>query len=153
MPGRVCINQGKTHVWNRSGDVPPACEHLFFNADGEPSGVRRGDHSLPTHEQGIAILGAPLGHADFVQDQLEEKWKNTECFKSPSLPCAWLLLLSCAASRASCVLRVVHPALCFRCAQMRATGIRECLQALLRVPSHSRCGKWQVFHLRLEGCA
>ena len=31
------------------------------------------------------------------------------------------------------MLRVVHPALCFRFAQMHDAGIRECFQALLRV--------------------
>ena len=30
----------------------------------------RGDHNLPTHEQGITTLGTPLRHADFVQGQL-----------------------------------------------------------------------------------
>ena len=70
---RISINQGKTQVWNRSGETPPDCEHLFFDANGEPSGAWRGDHNLPTHEQGITILGTPLGHVDFVQGQLDEK--------------------------------------------------------------------------------
>ena len=70
---RISINQVKTQVWNRSGETPPACEHLFFDANGEPSGVWRGDHSLPTHEQDITILGTPLGHVDFVQGQLDVK--------------------------------------------------------------------------------
>ena len=43
---RISINQGKTQV------TPPNCEHLFFNANGEPSGVCRGDHNFPIHEQG-----------------------------------------------------------------------------------------------------
>ena len=36
---RISINQGKTQVWNWSGETPSDCEHLFFNANGEPSGV------------------------------------------------------------------------------------------------------------------
>ena len=121
---RISINQGKTQVW-----TPPDCEHLFFDANGEPSGVWRGDHSLPTHEQGITILATPLGHVDFVQGQLDEKIDEhgvllDRISKVPDLQCAWLLLLLCAASRANYVLRVVNPALSFRVAQMHDAGIR-----------------------------
>ena len=73
---------------------PPDCEHLFFNANGEPSGVWRGDHNLPTHEQGITILGTALGHEDFVRGQLDEKNDKHEVLldkisKVPDLQCAW----------------------------------------------------------------
>ena len=43
---RIRVNQGKTQVWNRCGDRPPNCEHLF-NTDGEPNDAWRGDHDLP----------------------------------------------------------------------------------------------------------
>ena len=56
---RVRVNQGKTQVWNRCGDRPPNCEHLF-NTDGEPNDAWRGDHDLPTDRQGVKILGTPL---------------------------------------------------------------------------------------------
>ena len=93
--------------------------------------------AVPTHEQGITILGTPLGHEDFVQGQLDEKIDEHRVLldrisKVPDLQCAWLLLLLCAASRANYMLRVVHPALSFRFAQMRDAGIWECFHALAR---------------------
>ena len=104
----------ETQVWNRSGETPPDCEHLCFNANGEPSGVWRGSYS-----RAGTILGTPLGHEDFVQGQLDEKIEEHRVLldkisKVPDLQCAWLLLLLCAASRANYMLRVVHPALSFR---------------------------------------
>ena len=43
---RIRVNQGKTQVWNRCGDRPPNCEHLF-NTDGELNDAWWGDHDLP----------------------------------------------------------------------------------------------------------
>ena len=44
---RIEVNQGKTQVWNRSGETPPDCDHIFRGADGEMNDVSRGDHNLP----------------------------------------------------------------------------------------------------------
>ena len=70
---RIEVNQGKTQVWNRSGETLLDCDHIFRGADGEMNDAWRGDLNLPTHAQGIKLLGIPLGHADFVQKKLAEK--------------------------------------------------------------------------------
>ena len=36
---RIQMNQGKTQVWNRFGERPPDCDHLFFRTDGTPNDV------------------------------------------------------------------------------------------------------------------
>ena len=94
---------------NRCGERPPDCDHLFFRTDGTPNDVWRGDPALPTHKQGIIVLGTPLGCMDFVEAQLAEKTEEHEILleripKVSDLQCAWLLLLFCAASRASYIL-------------------------------------------------
>ena len=67
------MNQGKTHVWNRCGERPLDCEHLSHKVDGTPNGVWRGDPGLPSHKQGVTILGTPSGRAEFVEGHLAEK--------------------------------------------------------------------------------
>ena len=70
---RIQVYQGKTQVWNRCGERPPDCDHLFFRTDGTPNNVWRGDPALPTHKQGIIVFGTPLGCTEFVESQLDEK--------------------------------------------------------------------------------
>ena len=136
---RIQVNQGKTQVWNRCGERPPDCEHLFHKADGTPNDVWRGDPGLPSHKQGVIILGTPLGRAEFVEGQLAEKIEEhgillDRITKVTDLQSAWLLLLFCAASRANYVLRVVHPENSFQFAIQHDAGIRQCLEDLLHIP-------------------
>ena len=69
---------------------------------------------LPPQEQGVKLLGTPLGHAASVQDQLARLSNSQDVLLEriqavPDLQVAWLLLVFCAASRANYNLRVVHP--------------------------------------------
>ena len=107
---RIQANQGKTHVWNRCGERPLDCEHLSHKVDGTPNDVWRGDPGLPSHKQGVTILGTPLGRAEFVEGHLAEKIEEhgillDRISKVTDLQSAWLLLLFCTASRANYVLR------------------------------------------------
>ena len=43
-------------MWER----PPDCERVFQKADGTPNDVWRGDPGLPSHKEGVTILGTPL---------------------------------------------------------------------------------------------
>ena len=70
---------------------------------------------LPTAEQGIKVLGTPLGHEDFVAAHLssvlhahQTLLERTLSFKTFS---AWALLLHSAVARAKYQLRVVRPEL------------------------------------------
>ena len=55
----------------------------------------RDDSSLPSDQRGVAILGTPLGHVDFVRAQLRKKIEEhrlLDCVEAvPDLQCAWLI--------------------------------------------------------------
>ena len=63
----IRIHVGKTKVWNKAGVRPQICDVLERMArDNDPSArVWRGS-GVPSAEQGVKILGAPLGHQDYV---------------------------------------------------------------------------------------
>ena len=69
----------------------------------------------PPAQQGVHVLGLPIGHEEFVQAELRattEKHK-TLVERVPlvqDLQSAWLLLLFCANTHATCSLRGVLPA-------------------------------------------
>ena len=99
----IRINLGKTQLFNRGGFLPPGCQHI----------LQAGDHMLPDHQQGIVVLGTPLGHEEFVKSQLRCKLQEHSLLLQrieavPDLQCAWLILIFCAAARANYFLRVVH---------------------------------------------
>ena len=137
----IDIHIGKTKVWNSGGFRPVRVETL-----GEH--VWRGDHDLPTKEQGIKILGCPIGHNDYVLHFLEnilEKQRTlmTQIPKLGDVQKAWLLLYYCANSRANYYTRVVDPEHSGVYALGHDQCLRECFQSILDV-SHSLIGhKWQ----------
>ena len=108
---------GKTKLWNQGGVVPSGTAALTAAAricDPEAT-VWCGDQALPTPEQGIRILGTPLGHPDYVRAELSQLSVKHDALMDKithvqDLQCAWLLLLYCSAARANYYLRVVHPA-------------------------------------------
>ena len=94
--------------------MPPGCQHIL-QAGREmtpPVIVWRGDHMLPDHQQGIVVLGTPLGHEEFVKSQLrcelqEHSFLLQRIEAVPDLQYAWLILILCCC-RANYFLRVVH---------------------------------------------
>ena len=85
----IRIHGGKTHVWNATGVEPPVCEALQRIAEASDPSARvwRGS-DIPTHRQGIRVLGAPVGHPDFVRAQLETTQAEHQVLldRIPSLP-------------------------------------------------------------------
>ena len=72
--------------------------------------VWKGDHTLSPQQQGIRVLGAPVGSAEYVQSQLEQKSVEQETLFFPQdSQASWLLLLMCVATRSSFWLRIVRP--------------------------------------------
>ena len=73
---KIQLHQGKTQLWNRGG---VAAREL------DPSAVVwKGDPSLPPAEQGVKILGIPLGHPECVQNQLQRAGADPFCPGSAS---------------------------------------------------------------------
>ena len=118
--------------------MPPVLSHPFVKPSrriaeaSDPSArVWRGS-DIPTHRQGIRVLGAPVGHPDFVRAQLETTQAEHQVLldRIPSLPdlqSAWSLLVHCAASRANYFLRVVPPELGEEFASAHDRSLWACL--------------------------
>ena len=56
------IHAGKTQVWNATGDLRRKIRARVWKGS-----------NIPTAEQGVRVLGTPLGHVDYVQTQLTQK--------------------------------------------------------------------------------
>ena len=70
---RIQVHDGKTQVWNSAGLRPVGCDTLDRVAratDPHFTTVWRGS-GLPLSEQGIRILGTPLGHEEYVRSHLQ----------------------------------------------------------------------------------
>ena len=144
---RIHIHQGKTQFWNHGGIEPPDCQRIYAAARAfDPNFVVwRGDATLPTEDQGVTILGTPLGHPDFVEASLQAKSREHDTLFDrlvavPDLQCAWLLLLFCASTRANYMLRVVHPELSHGFAARRGSRVWSTLTRLLGVEG-SECAR------------
>ena len=137
---RISVHQGKTQLWNRAGVVPSGTEALTAAArvEDEDAIVWRGDPELPEVEQGIRLLGTPLGHPVFVEDQLARLTTSHRVLLERiqlvnDLQVAWLILVFCAATRANYVLRVVHPQRARTFAERHDAEVWGCLQRLLGI--------------------
>ena len=125
----IASNLGKTRgpgLGGSEGPAPPGLAELGPD-------VWRGDR--PSHERGMAVLGSPVSHTDFVHAWaehrlLEEQQLLQQLPQLPDLQCSWLLLALCASPRANHALRTVPPAAIAsygrrprRCHLAHATGL------------------------------
>ena len=64
---RVHVHHGKTQVWNRGGIEPSGVEAMTRVAQAvKPDAVVwRGNPMLPATQQGLKVLGIPIGHEAF----------------------------------------------------------------------------------------
>ena len=105
----VRLNMGKTKVFNHAGVKPQGVDELQKT---EPNAERVwvGDHTLPAEEQGVLVLGSPVGTVAYAEQwgkkKLGEELQLLDLLPLlPDLQCAWVLLLFCAAPRANYHLR------------------------------------------------
>ena len=92
----------------------------------------------PLPEQGLRVLGIPIGTPEFVRSQLEHTSLNhkvpfNRLTRVEDLQSAWLLLLPCANTRATIPLRGLPPQETEHLATERDTDSRRCLSLLLGV--------------------
>ena len=126
---RIQLNTGKTRVWNGAGQRPPNLTSLG-------SDVWVGNPALPSTEQGLTVLGAPIGHADFIQTQLQQASQAHTGFLQDipaldDLQASWLLLLFCASPRCNYLLRMLPPLATTQYAQDHDTAVAHCFTTLL----------------------
>ena len=137
----IRINGGKTRVWNRSGSQPRGCDILQRIAiQSDPDAVVWRGSDVPTVQQGIKILGTPLGHNDYAQNHLDRVADEHQRFIDmllpvPNLQSSWLLLVHCASARANYLLRTVCPDSVRRFAEAHDRGLWECVCTLLNIPN------------------
>ena len=102
---RIRVHGGKTQVWNRSGIRPEGCDALERIAQAADPRARvwrgSGETDLLPSQQGIVVLGTPLGDPAFIQARLEKKAdaQRTLLERIPmvtDLQSAWLILVHCA---------------------------------------------------------
>ena len=112
----IRVHHGKTQVWKRGGVMPEGIEELTQAARWvKPDAVVwKGDPELPHAQQGLKVLGVPIGQPEYVRDFLEKKSREQEVLfnKIPGIndpQAAWLLLLMCASTRSNFWLRGVRP--------------------------------------------
>ena len=126
---RISLNHAKTRVWNAAAVEPPGL------ADISAADVWRGNAQLPEAEQGITVLGAPLGGNAFVRAQLDAvRNKQLRLLQVPTLPdlqVAWLLLLYCASPRSNYALRIIPPELTDLFAIEHDAAVQRCFSAML----------------------
>ena len=94
--------------------------------------VWKGDEELPAKSRGIIVLGTPLGHEEFVPDQLFRIIADHAILLDripvlDDLQSSCALLLHCAAARATYFLRVVRPESSFQFAALHDAGLWRCV--------------------------
>ena len=133
----ITLHQGKTRVWNAGGEEPL---HLSRLQPVESERVWVGDWNLPAQEQGLTVLGTPLGAPAYVQRELATKQEGQSALLRaiPSLTdlqVAFLLLLFCACPRANYVLRVLPPSLTAGYAQAHDAAVANCAWPPFSLPA------------------
>ena len=115
MPAQIRIHGGKTKVWNRTGERPAVCDVLErIVRIQNPRAVEWRGSDFPSDQQGIKVLGTPLGHVDFVAQHPRNVTEEQQCLleRIPTVQgvqSACLLLLHRAAARANYQIHSVHP--------------------------------------------
>jgi hypothetical protein len=100
------VNLGKLAVWSPTASSVPEDVALL--------GVDVWKADLPSHDCGIKIVGAPIGHVDYivsvgVQKLGEEAQLISSLLKLPSIQIAWLLLYFCVVPKINHFLRTLCP--------------------------------------------
>ena len=113
---QIRLHHGKTQVWNRGGVEPNGMPELTRAARSvKPDAVVwRGDPGLPLSQEGLKVLGIPIGQPAFVSDFLERKSREKQTLfqRIPAVndpQAAFLLLLMCGSTRANFWMRAVRP--------------------------------------------
>ena len=118
---------GKFQLWGRGGGPePPGIDALLDGAPRPNVPIWKGD--LDAAQNGIVILGTPVGTPEFVQRFLANRldvqgrlWDRLR--QVPDLQAAWLLLLYCAVPRANHLLRAIPPDVIAEYARAHDDGI------------------------------
>ena len=155
----ISIHLGKTKLWNAGGIEPTGAAGLSAVAriHNPQAVVWRGDQGLPTAQQGLKVLGAPVGHPDYIQSFLTQKGLEHDHLlemipQVQDVQAAWLLLLYCASTRANFFLRTVAPEFTLEFAERHDEQVFKCLSKVLQTETlHPRNHEAATMPLTLGG--
>ena len=134
------LHHGKAQVWNRVG-VPLGETDIFTRAARRVNPdaiVWRGDTSLPRGQQGVKILGVPVGQcAQFLGTKNGRTFCSVPTHSTVEDPQATWLLLVCASTRANYCLRCVRPDFIEAFEHRHDASVWECFRQIFRItPDH-----------------
>ena len=100
--------------------------------------VWKGDPELPLAQQGLKVLGVPIGQIEYVRDFLEKKSREQEVWfnKIPGIndpQAARLLLMMCAFTRSNFWLRGVRPEQTEAFADRHDANVEACVRQILGI--------------------
>ena len=128
----VRTHLGKLRAWSRSGgDAPPGLEAL---------GAEVWTANKPAAENGIKVLGTPLGSPEFVQAHANARMQEEQRFLDEiphlqDLQCSWALLAYSAVPRANHLIRVLQPVASQGYACAHDDALWSTLRRLLELPA------------------
>ena len=154
----IQVHLGKTQVWNRGGHVPPACVEMQAAADrADPQSQARiwRGAGLPS-QQGIRVLGIPIGHEEYVQAELRATTEKHSILLNriplvQDLQSAWLLLLFCANTCATYSLREIPPAETEQFALAHDVATWRCFTQLLGISGVGETQDWASLPFQMGG--
>ena len=136
---RIRIHCGKTKVWNCGGEKPAICDVLEHIARVQnPQAVVWRGSDIPSHQQGITVLGTPLGHVAFIAQHFRNVIEEQRCLLEripmvQDVQSAWLLFLHCVVACTNYQLRSVHPGAVEWHVRSHDQNIWQCLGRILHV--------------------
>ena len=112
----VQSHEGKLRAWCSGGGPAPADVAALTTEAMAARGEYVWTADLPAAQNGLMVLGSPIGTAEFVkahgERRMTEETKLLDLLPQlPDTQCAWLLLLLSAVPRANHLLRTVPPPL------------------------------------------
>jgi len=131
----IALNEGKTECWSPGGGPPPPNVNLLNGPSPAPPVWKS---NLPPEQNGLEILGSPIGCQAYIDRILADKLAEEDRLFDKldhidDLQIGWLLLFYCASPRANYILRTVPPTACAEYTRHRDTRIREVLANIFQL--------------------
>ncbi|CAK9083266.1 Uncharacterized protein SCF082_LOCUS39536 [Durusdinium trenchii] len=139
-----CKGFKASHGWFHRLEYPSKCPpKLAINHKS-----KCGDANLPAHQQGLKVLGLPVGSVEYIPvgsiEYIQAELRQLQAKQQPllevlpdipDLQTSWLLLLYCPSPRVHYALRGICPDLTKHFATERDNAVHTCLRRLLQQPN------------------
>ena len=135
MLGSACMARRKSGTWLGSDQKPVMCWSRLPKQPTPQLSCGEGGSEFPSVQQGIKILGAPLGHPDFVPAHLERTTAEHAVLLADSVGAGRpVCVASVAQARATYLLRALQPSLTEEFARSHDAGMWVCLCSIVQLP-------------------